>query len=62
MVSLEINVNALGGAQASGLALLLSALTSRGATGVGATAGGATTGGETAAPPSAGGAEGQPPG
>ncbi|KAI0753939.1 hypothetical protein BC629DRAFT_1554369, partial [Irpex lacteus] len=32
MVSLEINVGALGGAQASGLAVLLSALTSRGLT------------------------------
>lgn len=35
MVSLEINVGALGGAQASGLAVLLSALTSRGLTSTG---------------------------
>ncbi|KAI0093062.1 hypothetical protein BDY19DRAFT_989740 [Irpex rosettiformis] len=42
MVSLEINVAALGGAQASGLALLLSALTSRGVVGTNSGSGNVT--------------------
>ena len=55
MVSLEINVGALGGAQASGLAVLLSALTSRGvAGGASTTSTGATQASNSpaAAPPS----------